>query len=162
MHWLGFWWPSAKPTRVRIPTKFFDKAFGGSMRAEIEIKEFVEKVKTGWLSSENVTHYQVYPHVTFTNEEKAILTQFRLWDRIAYVFTRDIADVPAHLQEEMKGQLDSPLSIKKIAEPNFFLGFSDPVEARQMADVFADEILPKIKAFLTEVAKPSEKRIVEL
>ena len=133
------------------------------MRAEIEIKKLKQTRKVGFFKAEDYYLYQMWPHVTFTQEEINICTQFNLWNRVAYTHTASIDHLTPAMQASLAGQsMEATCTIVEIAQPGFHLGVSDPVRAQQIASDFENEVLPNIKAFINQCSVPQGKRIVDL
>jgi len=121
------------------------------MRAEIEIKEVRSTVKEGWFKSRESVEYRVIPNVKFTDEEKAILTKYKYWERVAFTTQTGDPQYP-----------EFPYTVLDLAQPDFGIYRKDPMEAQAMARRFEEEILPTIKGYIVGSAAPMEKRIVDL
>ncbi|MBR1146695.1 hypothetical protein [Bradyrhizobium sp. AUGA SZCCT0431] len=128
------------------------------MRAEIEVKEVTQTVKTGFFSKETQTIYSVYPHLTFTNEEKAALSKSQLWERVAHVHH---AQLTPREMELAGGDNTISYTITHFAQPNFAVTFLDAREANDFAELLEKKILPTIKSYVSATT-PSGKRVVDL
>ena len=109
----------------------------------------------GWrkvlTTPKKIKFYQVVLHINFSEEERAILTEYDLWKAVVLYddVTYDADHIKAH---PILATLTDPLpfTIADFAnEKGFHKHFSTPVEASQWVQKLKSEILPKIKNYIT-------------
>ena len=97
-----------------------------------------------------ITYYQVTLHLDLSEEERAILTEYDLWNTVVYTDT--VTFMPDQLRANPGLELaqgDVPCKIKNLAsDKGFHKAFSTPLEATNFVNKLRNEILPNLKKYI--------------
>ncbi len=97
-----------------------------------------------------ITFYQVTLNLDLSEEERAILTEYDLWDVVVYTDT--LTFMPDELRanpglESVQG--DVQCRIKNLAsDKGYHKAFSTPLEATNFVNKLRQEILPNLKKYI--------------
>ncbi len=113
-----------------------------------------------------ITFYQVTLHLDLSEEERAILTEYDLWDEIIYTGTLTFSPDQLRANPGLElAQGDVEYAISDFAhEDGFHRAFSTPLEATNFASKLRNEILPNLKKYIdkTREAGPGSASTFEL
>jgi hypothetical protein len=142
------------------------------MRVKIEQleKTFTKAKERGFFNSfkepETYPVWVVSVQVDLSEEERAILTQRKLWPKVLYTHEFSAEHFQVMSSEEMRllGDVTSvPITIENFFErPTHDIVCYDPVEAKNFAHKMQHEILPRLKSFIQASAEIGSTTTFEL
>ncbi len=99
-----------------------------------------------------ITFYEVTLHLDLSEEERAILTEYDLWDTVVYTDTLTFMPDQLRAKPGLAGaEGDVPYEIQDFAsDEGFHKAFSTPLEATNFANKLRDEILPNLKKYIDQ------------
>ena len=100
---------------------------------------------------EKITYYQVSLYLDLTEEERAILTEYDLWDAPIYNGTFEVASDEMKANPELSSIEGNTLRycIRDLADDNgFHQTFSTPLPATNLVRELKETVLPRIKLYI--------------
>jgi len=122
----------------------------------------MERLKT----REPVTLYYVDTAIDLSQEERAILTKYKLWPQVLFKLKyerEDIESIPDHVREVMGDTTETGVTIEEVfTKMPYSRHFYNRIPAGNFAHRMQNEILPALKTLITDTAAPLENRTFEL
>ena len=141
------------------------------MRATIEIREqqTPKAIPRGFFAQfkkqEYYTIWVVDSTIDLTEEERAVLTQSKLWDKVLYMKQLEpshFADMDPVTWKHIGDIRERPRTIKNIfARRPWKEAFDDPVGAKSFAHKMETEYLPLLKSYIVASTSLGGKKTVE-
>jgi hypothetical protein len=99
-----------------------------------------------------ITYYQVSLYLDLSEEERAIITQYQLWDVPIFAGTLHIGDDQLIAHPELSAAPTSlSFSIQDLAsEDGFHQLFDTPLEATNLVVRLKQDVLPRLKEYIAQ------------